>query len=167
MVDLPAPVSPMIPQLPPVIGVGQAIAETTDIQFTGNVTYELVDDDLGKTLCAASSLDKDVQGKSKRGSTVAAATEVGGLIAGRAKEKGIALYCRATAGGEGETVVRRSPPTRAGGAVGVASEKGLVQLSTRSGELDALRELLARRDRRVEVDVADALGDRGRHVARA
>ena len=60
-----------------------------------------------------------------------------------AKERGIALYCRATAGSEGETVVRRSPPTRAGGAVGVASEGGLVQLSTRSGELDALRELLA------------------------
>jgi aspartate kinase len=60
-----------------------------------------------------------------------------------AKEKGIALYCRAATGSEGETVVRRSPPTRAGGAVGVASEKGLVQLSTRSGELDALRELLA------------------------
>jgi aspartate kinase len=60
-----------------------------------------------------------------------------------AKEKGIALYCRATAGSEGETVVRRSPPTRAGGAVGVASEKGLVQLSTRSGEVDALRGLLA------------------------
>jgi len=60
-----------------------------------------------------------------------------------AKEKGIALYCRATAGGEGETVIRRSPPTRAGGAIGVASEKGLVQLATRSGELEALRDLLA------------------------
>jgi aspartate kinase len=60
-----------------------------------------------------------------------------------AKEKGIALYCRAAAGSEGETVVRRAPPTRAGGAVGVASEKGLVQLTARSGELDALRGLLA------------------------
>ena len=60
-----------------------------------------------------------------------------------AKEKGIALYCRAAGGSEGETVVRRSPPTRAAGAVGVASEKGLVQLTTRSGEPEALRELLA------------------------
>ena len=60
-----------------------------------------------------------------------------------AKEKGIALYCRATAGGEGETVVRRGRPTRAGGAVGVASEKGLVQLGTRSGGMETLRELLA------------------------
>ena len=60
-----------------------------------------------------------------------------------AKEKGIALYCRATAGGEGETVIRRGRPTRAGGAVGVASEQGLVQLGTRSGGMEALRELLA------------------------
>jgi aspartate kinase len=60
-----------------------------------------------------------------------------------AKDKGIALYCRATAGTGGETVVRRGRPTRAGGAVGVASEKGLVQIGTRSGGLEALRELLA------------------------
>jgi aspartate kinase len=60
-----------------------------------------------------------------------------------AKEKEIALYCRATAGGEGETVVRRSPPTRAGGAVGVAAERGLVQIGLPSGQLDAMRGLLA------------------------
>jgi aspartate kinase len=65
-----------------------------------------------------------------------------------AKEKGIALYCRATEGREGETVVRRSAPTRAGGAVGVASEKGLVQLGTRSGGLDSLRALLAHLEER-------------------
>ncbi len=55
-----------------------------------HIYAQLVDDDLGKTLCAASSLDKDVKAKAKRGSTVTAATEVGGLIAGRAKDKGIA-----------------------------------------------------------------------------
>ena len=57
-----------------------------------HIYAQVVDDDLGQTLCAASSLDKDVKAKAKanRGSTVAAATEVGGLIAGRAKEKGIA-----------------------------------------------------------------------------
>jgi large subunit ribosomal protein L18 len=55
-----------------------------------HIYAQVVDDDLGKTLCAASSLDKDVKTKAKRGSTVAVATEVGGLIAGRAKEKGIA-----------------------------------------------------------------------------
>ena len=54
-----------------------------------HIYVQLVDDDGGKTLCAASSLDKDVRGKSKRGSGVDAAKEVGGLIAGRAKEKGV------------------------------------------------------------------------------
>ena len=65
-----------------------------------------------------------------------------------AKEKGIALYCRATAGSEGETVVRMSAPTRAGGAVGVASEKGLVQVSTPSGDVKAFRELLGLLEKR-------------------
>jgi large subunit ribosomal protein L18 len=55
-----------------------------------HIYAQLVDDELGRTLCAASSLDKDVRSKAKRGSTVAAATEVGGLIAGRARDKGIA-----------------------------------------------------------------------------
>jgi len=55
-----------------------------------HIYAQVVDDDLGKTLCAACSLDKDVKAKAERGSTVAAATEVGDLIAGRAKDKGIA-----------------------------------------------------------------------------
>jgi len=55
-----------------------------------HIYAQLVDDEAGATLCGASSLDKDVRAKAKRGSTVAAATEVGGLIAGRAKDKGIA-----------------------------------------------------------------------------
>jgi aspartate kinase len=60
-----------------------------------------------------------------------------------AKEKGIALYCRATAGGDGETVVRRAAPSRAGGAVGVASEKGLLLLTTPLDALGVLGEILA------------------------
>ncbi len=55
-----------------------------------HIYAQVVDDDMGKTLCAASSLDKDVKAKAERGSTIAAATEVGDLIAGRAKDKGIA-----------------------------------------------------------------------------
>lgn len=54
-----------------------------------HIYVQLVDDDGGQTLCSASSLDKDVKAKAKRGSSVAAAKEVGGLIAGRAKEKGV------------------------------------------------------------------------------
>ena len=51
---------------------------------------QVIDDDAGQTLCAASSLDKDLRAKLKSGGNVAAAKEVGGLIAGRAKDKGIA-----------------------------------------------------------------------------
>ena len=56
----------------------------------GHIYAQVVDDDAGRTLAAASSLDKDVRGKAKRGAGVAAAKEVGALIAGRAKDKGIA-----------------------------------------------------------------------------
>ena len=51
---------------------------------------QVIDDDAGRTLCAASSLDKDVRGASKKGGNVAAAKNVGSLIAARAKDKGIA-----------------------------------------------------------------------------
>jgi aspartate kinase len=46
-----------------------------------------------------------------------------------AKEKGIAIYARATRGGK-ETVVRKSPPRAPGRVVGVASETGLIALTT-------------------------------------
>ena len=55
----------------------------------GHIYAQVVDDDAGRTLAAASSLDKELRAKSKRGGTVAAAKEVGALIAGRAKDKGI------------------------------------------------------------------------------
>ena len=54
-----------------------------------HIYAQVVDDDAGRTLCAAGSLDKDVKAKLKGGGNVAAAKEVGGLIASRAKEKGI------------------------------------------------------------------------------
>src|SRR6266496_3011324 len=55
-----------------------------------HIYAQLIDDDAGKTLCAASSLDKDLRARVKRGSNVTAAKEVGQLIASRAKEKGVA-----------------------------------------------------------------------------
>jgi large subunit ribosomal protein L18 len=55
----------------------------------GNIYAQVVDDDAGRTLCAASSLDKDVRAASKSGGNVAAAKSVGSLIASRAKGKGI------------------------------------------------------------------------------
>lgn len=58
-----------------------------------------------------------------------------------AKDRGIAIYARATAGGPGETVVRKFPPRTPGRVAGVASESGLVLLTT-SGGTDALARLL-------------------------
>jgi large subunit ribosomal protein L18 len=57
----------------------------------GHIYAQVIDDEAGRTLCAASSLDADfkAEGKLKRGSNVAAAKKVGQLIATRAREKGI------------------------------------------------------------------------------
>jgi large subunit ribosomal protein L18 len=55
-----------------------------------HIYAQVVDDDAGRTLCAASSLEGDLRAKVKRGSNVAAAREVGQLIASRAREKGVA-----------------------------------------------------------------------------
>ena len=54
-----------------------------------HIYAQVIDDDAGQTLCAASSLDKDLRAKSKRGGTVAAAKTVGALVASRAREKGL------------------------------------------------------------------------------
>jgi large subunit ribosomal protein L18 len=54
-----------------------------------HIYAQLIDDDAGRTLCAASSLDKEVKSDAKRGANVAAAKAVGQLIAQRAKDKGI------------------------------------------------------------------------------
>ncbi len=56
----------------------------------GHIYAQVIDDDQGRTLCAASSLDKDLKAKVKRGGNVASAKDVGQLIASRAKDKGIA-----------------------------------------------------------------------------
>ena len=50
-----------------------------------------------------------------------------------AKERGIALYARASFGGPGETVVRQFPPRAPGRVVGVASETGLVLVEAAQG----------------------------------
>src|SRR6478609_6593855 len=54
-----------------------------------HIYAQVINDEEGKTLCAASSVDKDVRAKQKTGANVAAAKIVGKLIATRAKEKGI------------------------------------------------------------------------------
>jgi large subunit ribosomal protein L18 len=55
----------------------------------GHIYAQIIDDGEGRTLCAASSLDKEMQKQKARGSNVAAAKAVGQLIASRAREKGI------------------------------------------------------------------------------
>ncbi|NJN49810.1 MAG: 50S ribosomal protein L18, partial [Alkalinema sp. RL_2_19] len=50
----------------------------------------LIDDVAQATLAAASSVDKELKGKLDSGANQAAATEVGKLIAKRAKSKGVA-----------------------------------------------------------------------------
>ena len=56
-----------------------------------HIYVQVIDDEAGRTLCSASSLDKDFQGKgkAKRGANLEAAKAIGQLIASRAKEKGV------------------------------------------------------------------------------
>jgi large subunit ribosomal protein L18 len=54
-----------------------------------HIYAQLVDDEAGRTLCAAASTDKGVRDESGRGGDVAGAKAVGSLIASRAREKGV------------------------------------------------------------------------------
>lgn len=54
-----------------------------------NIYAQIIDDAQGRTLAAASTLDKELKGTLKTGADVAAATAVGKLIAERAKAAGI------------------------------------------------------------------------------
>ncbi len=50
---------------------------------------QLIDDEQGKTLCAASSLDKELSGELKVGGNKSAATIVGKALAARARMRGV------------------------------------------------------------------------------
>jgi aspartate kinase len=63
-----------------------------------------------------------------------------------AKDRGIAIYARASSGGPGETVVRRFPPRAPGRVVGIASEDRLVLLTLRAPDAGALGALLSSLD---------------------
>ena len=54
-----------------------------------HIHVQLIDDDKGVTLAAASSLEKSLREGAKTGANIAAAKAVGKLLAERAKEKGI------------------------------------------------------------------------------
>ena len=53
------------------------------------IYVQIIDDEVGKTIVSASSLEKEVKGKSKSTRDIEAAKLVGELIAKRAIEKGI------------------------------------------------------------------------------
>lgn len=60
------------------------------IHRTGKQMYaQIICDIQGKTLASASTMDKELREKLKSGANVAAATEVGKLVAERAKKAGI------------------------------------------------------------------------------
>ena len=54
-----------------------------------HIYAQVIDDAVGKTLAAASSRDKDLSEKLKTGADTAAASEVGKLLAERAKAAGV------------------------------------------------------------------------------
>ena len=54
-----------------------------------HIYAQVIDDEQGRTVCAASSLDEELKAEKKRGADVATAKAVGSLIASRAKEKGV------------------------------------------------------------------------------
>ncbi len=66
---------------------GSATRPRLAVHYSNQHIYaQLIDDEAGRTLCAASSLDKDIE---KAASNVAVAAEVGVLVAKRAAGKNI------------------------------------------------------------------------------
>jgi large subunit ribosomal protein L18 len=55
-----------------------------------NIYAQIIDDTTGRTLAAASTLDKDVKASVKNGATSAAAATIGKLIAERGAKAGVA-----------------------------------------------------------------------------
>ena len=54
-----------------------------------HIYAQVIDDEKGVTVAAASSIEKDMRGSLKTGANINAAKEVGKLIARRAAEKGV------------------------------------------------------------------------------
>src|SRR6218665_212243 len=55
-----------------------------------NIYAQIIDDASGRTLAAASTIDKEIKAKVKSGSTAEAAAEIGKLIAERGTKAGVA-----------------------------------------------------------------------------
>lgn len=63
-----------------------------------NISVQVIDDTCGKTLCSASSLDKELSAQIKNGGNIESAKLVGKAIGERAKTKGITKVCFDRAG---------------------------------------------------------------------
>ena len=68
---------------------GRGRARLSVFRSSKHIHAQLIDDEKGVTVAAASSLEKKMREGAKTGANIEAAKEVGKLIAERAKEKGI------------------------------------------------------------------------------
>ncbi|MSP82780.1 MAG: 50S ribosomal protein L18 [Alphaproteobacteria bacterium] len=69
------------------VGIGRA--RLSVFRSGKNIYAQVIDDERGQTLAAASTIDKDLRASLKTGADKSAAAAVGRLIAERAKAKGI------------------------------------------------------------------------------
>jgi large subunit ribosomal protein L18 len=69
--------------------VSQGRPRLSVFRSSKQIYAQIIDDTKGVTLVAASSIEKDLKGKLKTGADASAATEIGKLIADRAKKAGI------------------------------------------------------------------------------
>ncbi len=67
----------------------QGRARLSVFRSNQNIYAQVIDDTKGVTLAAASTLDKELKGKVKAGGNKDAASEVGKLVAARAKKAGV------------------------------------------------------------------------------
>ncbi len=69
--------------------LGGGRARLSVFRSANHIYAQVIDDTAGKTLASASSIEKDMRGKLKSGGNKDAASEVGKLIAERAKAAGV------------------------------------------------------------------------------
>ena len=68
---------------------GAGRARLSVFRSSKHIYAQVIDDTAGRTLAAASSIEKDLREKLKTGADTAAAAEVGKLLAERAVQKGV------------------------------------------------------------------------------
>ena len=68
---------------------GKGRARLSVFRSSQNIYAQIIRDDEGKTVAAASTLEKDLRGKLKTGANIDAAKAVGELIAKRAQDAGV------------------------------------------------------------------------------